>query len=66
MQGTQGISPQATEEFGVTCRFALKTAKLAGKRQGIREFTVQLRLDETGVAFIQIFHRCFSASSLSR
>jgi hypothetical protein len=35
-QRVQGILPYATEEFGVTCRFAKKATGLAGKWQGYR------------------------------
>jgi hypothetical protein len=59
VQGIQGISPQATEEFGVTCCFARKTTKLSGKQQGILAFTVQLSHDETGIAFIQFPQKLF-------
>ena len=59
MQGIQGISPQATDEFGVTCCLAAKAAELTGKSQGILEFTVQLSHDETGIAFIQFPQKLF-------
>ena len=60
MQGIQGISPQVTEGFGVTYCFARKTAELAGKQQGISEFTVQLSHDETRIAFIQFPQKLLS------
>ena len=53
VQGIQGISPEATEGFGVTCCFAAKAGERSGKWQGIPELTVKLRHDETGIAFIQ-------------
>ena len=53
MQGIQGISRQTSDEFGLTCCFATKSAKQAGKKQGMPELTVQLHPDETGIAFIQ-------------
>ena len=53
MQGIQGISPQASEKFGVTYRFAAKAEELSGKKQGIPALTVQSSHDETEIAFIQ-------------
>ena len=61
MQGIQGISPQASEEFGLTCCFETKTAKRAGKRQGMPGLTVQWNLNEAGIALIQ-----FSTETLFR
>ena len=61
----QGISPQASEEFGITCCFATKAAELAGKQQGIPGLTVQLSPYETGIAFIP-FSQNFSVGSYRR
>jgi hypothetical protein len=61
-QGIQEISPKATEELGVTCCFKAKAAERSGKKQGISVFTLQLSHAETGISFIQFFHKRFSAS----
>ena len=59
MQGIQGISRQTSEEFGLTCCFATKTAKRAGKKQGMPGLTVQLNPDEAGIALIQFPQKFF-------
>ena len=59
MQGIQGISRQASEKFGLTCCFATKTAKRAGKKQGMPGLTVQLSPDQAGIALIQFSTELF-------
>jgi hypothetical protein len=59
VQGIQGISRQTSEEFGLTCCFPTKTAKRAGKRQGMPGLTVQWNPDEAGIALIQFSTELF-------
>ena len=64
MQRIQGISPQASEEFGVTCCFATKAAKRAGKEQGKPGLTVQWSPHETGICLHSISTRSVSRQAL--
>ena len=61
-QGIQGISPQATEELGVTCRFERRQQSKQGSEQGKKGMpglTVQLGLDETGISLIKFSTETF-------
>ena len=70
MQGIQGISLQASEEFGLTRSFAAKPAKQSGKKQGIPGLTRAAERDESGIALIQFpqtfFRKLFSRCRSSR
>ena len=48
-----------SEEFGLTCSFATKTAKRSGKKQGMPGLTVQLNPAEARILRIQFSTETF-------